>query len=182
MLEIVGRWNGDGGGDRERDGEGERDDQGAKLERLAENVLVAEEMDIGKKAELVNLIESIRRSEFWRRVTQAENKFYEVPFSIMTDGKTLGIAERESLKVTGGKELVKFPILLNGTIDLLFKEDDGWVIVDFKTDDVNDSLDSFVKYYAPQVGLYSKFWAEITGENVKESGLYFTSVDKWVAI
>ena len=188
MLEIAGRWNGDGESDRERDGVGERDgeavgeNRGAELEKLAENILVTEELDIGKKAELVSLIESIRRSEFWERVNQAENKFYEVPFSIKTDGKTLGIAKRESLKQTGGKELAEFPIILNGTIDLVFKEDDGWVIVDFKTDDVKEELDSFVKYYSPQVELYSKFWAEITGENVKERGLYFTSVNEWVAI
>ena len=143
---------------------------------------MSEEIDIGKKTELVRLIGSIRRSEFWERVKQAENKFYEVPFSIMTDEETLGIAEREPLKVAGGEELAKFPIILNGTIDLVFKEDDGWVIVDFKTDDVKDDLDGFVKYYAPQVELYSKFWAEITGENVKERGLYFTSINKWVAI
>jgi ATP-dependent helicase/nuclease subunit A len=188
MLEIAGRWNGNGGGDREGDGVGERDgeavgeNRGAELEKLAENILVTEELDIGKKAELVSLIESIRRSEFWERVNQAENKFYEVPFSIKTDGKTLGIAERESLKQTGDKELAEFPIILNGTIDLVFKEDDGWVIVDFKTDDVKEDLDSFVKYYSPQVELYSKFWAEITSENVKERGLYFTSINKWVAI
>ena len=182
MLEIVGKWNGDGEISEEGDGEGERDDQGVKLDRLAENVLVSEEIDIGKKTELVRLIGSIRRSEFWERVKQAENKFYEVPFSIMTDEETLGIAEREPLKVAGGEELAKFPIILNGTIDLVFKEDDGWVIVDFKTDDVKDDLDGFVKYYAPQVELYSKFWAEITGENVKERGLYFTSINKWVAI
>ncbi len=164
MLEIVGKWNGDG----EING-GETDEQGTKLDRLAENVLVAEEMDIGKKAELVNLIESIRKSEFWKRAIQAEKRFYEVPFSIGTTEKELG----------GEGDL---PVILTGAIDFAFLEDDGWVIVDFKTDDVKDDLDSFVKYYAPQVELYSKYWSEITGENVKESGLYFTSLNKWVEI
>jgi len=61
-------------------------------------------------------------------------------------------------------------------------EDDGWVIADYKTDEISNDLQDYVDYYAPQLKLYSKYWAEITGENVKECGLYFTSVNKWVAI
>jgi ATP-dependent helicase/nuclease subunit A len=155
MLEIVGMGNGNG--------------EGAKLGLLAENVLVAEEMDIGKKAELVRLVESIRESEFWKRAMQAKKRFFEVPFSIGTTEKELG----------GEGDL---PVILSGAIDLAFLEDDGWVIADYKTDEIKDNLDDYINYYAPQVKLYSTYWAEITGQKVKESGLYFTSVNKWVAI
>ncbi len=41
---------------------------------------------------------------------------------------------------------------------------------------------NFVKYYGAQVELYSKYWEEITKQKVKEAGLYFTSIDKWVKI
>jgi len=147
MLEIVGRGDG----------------KDVKLDLLAKNVLVAEEMSMEKKGELVSLVESIVMSEFWERVKQADKKLFEVPFSILTDKEAL-------------------PIILTGAIDLAFLESDGWIIADFKTDDVRDDLKSFVNYYAPQVKIYSRFWAEITKQPIKEAGLYFTSINKWVEI
>jgi len=147
MLEIVGRSDG----------------KDVKLDLLAKNVLVTEEISLEKKGELVSLVESIVRSEFWERVKQADKKLFEVPFSILTDKEAL-------------------PIILTGAIDLAFLESDGWIIADFKTDDVRDDLKSFVNYYAPQVKIYSRFWAEITKQPIKETGLYFTSINKWVEI
>jgi ATP-dependent helicase/nuclease subunit A len=147
MLEIVGRGDG----------------KDVKLYGLAKNVLVAEEMGMEKKVELVRLVESIMGSEFWERVKKAEKKLFEVPFSILTD-----------------KEAVS--TILTGAIDLAFLESGGWVIADFKTDDVRDNLQSFVDYYAPQVQIYSRHWAEITKQPIKESGLYFTAINKWVEI
>jgi ATP-dependent helicase/nuclease subunit A len=81
-------------------------------------------------------------------------------------------------------------------------KDAGWVIADYKTDRipvVKAELDSeggalsierirafspefaaVIDFYAPQVRLYTRFWRQITGDPVKESGLYFTSIDRWV--
>jgi hypothetical protein len=39
-----------------------------------------------------------------------------------------------------------------------------------------------IDFYAPQIRLYTKFWSHITGERVKESGLYFTSLNRWINI
>ncbi len=150
-----------------------------KLALLAENILVTEEISMEKKGELVSLVESIMKSAFWERVNKAEKKLFETPFSIMMDKEVL-------------------PTILTGVIDLAFLESDGWIIADFKTDDVSesitgdvresntddvkDSLESFVNYYAPQVKIYSRFWKEITKQPIKEAGLYFTSINKWVVI
>jgi len=147
MLEIVGRGNG----------------KDVNLDLLAKNVLVAEEMSLEKKSELVRLVQSIMRSEFWVRVKHAERKLFEVPFSILTDTQAL-------------------PTILTGAIDLAFLESAGWVIADFKTDDVVDNLQSFVDYYTPQLKIYCCHWAEITKQPIKETGLYFTSIKKWVEI
>jgi len=136
---------------------------------LIANALAAEERDLREKVALNKLVASICESPFWNRAMQAEKRFFEVPFSIGTTDKELGS--------TGD-----LPVILSGAIDLAFLEDDGWVIADYKTDEISDNLQDYVDYYAPQVKLYSKYWAEITGENVKEAGLYFTSVYKWVAV
>jgi len=189
MLEILGKWDADWDGD------------GQRLGLLAENVLVAEEISLDKKIELVRLVLSITKSEFWERVNQAEKKFFEVPFSILTDEKALGITDREEVRAQTGDlttresnkhgekdsknkniDKQRLPVILTGAIDLAFLERDGWIIADFKTDDVRNDLESFVNYYAPQVKIYSRFWAEITKQPIKEAGLYFTSINKWVEI
>ncbi|MGD8540505.1 MAG: UvrD-helicase domain-containing protein [Candidatus Aminicenantes bacterium] len=136
---------------------------------LIENALAAEERDLREKAALTALVTSICDSPFWKRAMQAEKRFFEVPFSI-------GMSEMD----LGGEG--DLSVILSGAIDLAFLEDDGWVIADYKTDEISDDLQDYVDYYAPQVKLYSKYWAEITGENVKEAGLYFTSVNNWVAV
>ena len=149
MLEIAGR----------RDG----DSYLQGLDRLAKNVLITEEMNLDKKDELVRLVQSIMRSEFWERVKNAEKKLFEVPFAILTSKKAP-------------------PTILNGAIDLAFLESDGWVIADFKTDDVGTDLQTFVAFYTPQVQIYCRHWAAITKQPIKEAGLYFTSIHRWVQI
>lgn len=169
-----------------------------KLDLLAENALVAEGRDAGEKGKLLRLIDSILKSEFWQRIMKAEKRYFEIPFSIKTDSSVLRVAgeweergekgamakkqERGSTKYDEISEREKLPIILTGAIDLAFFEQDGWVIADYKTDEVGEGLENFVKYYGSQVKLYSKYWEEITKQKVKEAGLYFTSLDKWVKI
>jgi hypothetical protein len=71
-------------------------------------------------------------------------------------------------------------LFISGTIDLVFKEGSGWVIVDFKTDTVSGEkqLASLVSYYDPQLDAYRKAWESVVGEPVYEVGLYFTSINK----
>ncbi len=155
----------------------------SNLDLLAENVLVAEGRDVGEKGKLLGLIDSIVESEFWKRVMKAEKRYFEVPFSIKTDSDVVAVGggeEKGEIGVVGGDE--KLPLILTGAIDLAFLENGGWVIADYKTDEIGEGLESYVKFYAPQVKLYSKFWEEITKQKVKEAGLYFTSVNKWVKI
>jgi hypothetical protein len=45
---------------------------------------------------------------------------------------------------------------------------------------LNEDLADLVAMYAPQICLYASFWRQITGEPVLESGLYFTSIHRWV--
>jgi ATP-dependent helicase/nuclease subunit A len=142
-------------------GKGETDNLALK----AENSLIAAEIDLGEKYRLLALIESIMRSNFWSRVLKSDKKYFEVPFSV---------------KVDNGKKNV--PFILTGAIDLVFYEEDGWIIADYKTDMIKGDLEDFISYYSSQIKIYVKYWEKITGQNVKEAGLYFTSINKWVSI
>ncbi len=143
------------------------------LDLLARNALIAEERDIGEKPQLLELVGAILESELWGRVQKAEKRYFEIPFSLKSDIEELGRKD---------KKHPQRPIIVSGVIDLIFREPDGWVIVDYKTDEVGANLQSYVDHYAAQVRLYSKFWKKITDEPVKESAIYFTSIKKLIRI
>ena len=68
-------------------------------------------------------------------------------------------------------------------IDLVFREDGGWVIADYKTDLGTDpDFVNRVTAYRRQVDLYADAWAQLTGEPVKERVLFFTAqgrIEAW---
>lgn len=122
-----------------------------------------------EKEQVLSLIIKIMQSTIWQRMLQSKKRFVEVPFSV---------------KVEEGKQDFKGDTVISGVIDLVFLEDGGWVIVDYKTDTVEneESLANLVRYYRPQVEMYRRFWEEIAKEKVCEAGLYFTHVDRWVGV
>ena len=73
--------------------------------------------------------------------------------------------------------------LLQGVIDLFFKENDGYVLVDFKTDYVReDTLENEIDEYRKQVLLYKEALTEIKKAKVKEVYLYFSTLKKSVKV
>ncbi len=97
--------------------------------------------DIGN---LLKVVDKVMTHEIWHRMERAQEKYFEVPFSAVDKGA-----------------------VVRGVIDMIFKEADGWVIVDYKTDDFEKDLKRKVTYES-QLGIYQKFWEDIAGEKVKE--------------
>ena len=60
---------------------------------------------------------------------------------------------------------------MQGVIDCAFREGDGWILVDYKTDRVEDT-DAFVALYRPQLKWYAEALRELSGLPVKEAWLY----------
>lgn len=74
-------------------------------------------------------------------------------------------------------------VMLRGIIDLYFEEDDGLVILDYKTDWVNDyNKNEIVKRYKKQLELYAEALSKLTGKKVKEKYLYLFNIDEQVRI
>lgn len=138
-------------------------------EILYRSALDMEERDPEEIPFLRRMIEDIERSGLWKRALRAEQKYFEIPFSVSAAGEELERDEND-------------PVILTGTIDLVFKEAGGWVIADYKTDEIFGSIKRYLDYYAPQIQLYRRFWEKVTGEKVKECGLYFTSIHRWVIL
>jgi ATP-dependent helicase/nuclease subunit A len=77
------------------------------------------------------------------------------------------------------KEDSDVPEILEGVIDLAFREKGGWVIADYKTDIGTDpDFGTRVDAYRRQVDLYAEAWTRLTGDPVKERVLFFTAQDK----
>jgi ATP-dependent helicase/nuclease subunit A len=102
--------------------------------------------------DLLQLLERVRSTPLWKRVLAADERFTEVPFSISDS--------------TGGPGL---DTVLNGTIDLVFREGTRWFVVDYKTDIVADRFEALLNAYYPQVQAYLARWSQLTGAEV--SGL-----------
>ena len=68
-------------------------------------------------------------------------------------------------------------MILQGMIDCAFREGDGWILLDYKTDRIRDE-EAFTEEYRPQLEWYAVALRELTGKPVTESWLYALSVDK----
>ena len=68
-------------------------------------------------------------------------------------------------------------MIVQGMIDCAFREGDGWILMDYKTDRITSEQD-FTEEYRPQLEWYAVALRELTGKPVKECWLYSLSVDK----
>jgi ATP-dependent helicase/nuclease subunit A len=67
-----------------------------------------------------------------------------------------------------------------GVIDLIYQNEAGWHIVDYKTDRIGDNgLPETLggHKYADQVRRYADAWKNLTGEKVASASLWFADLD-----
>jgi len=121
-----------------------------------------------RKVEVLEVVKAFRKSDLWRRISDAEAKYTEVPFT-----QQLGPDHPLYTQMKGEHDL---PIVLSGVIDLVFKETaGGWVIVDYKTDRVvqAEDLNTLTEFYSPQVKMYCQVWQELSGQECNMGEIYF---------
>ena len=120
------------------------------------------ELDPGLRKRAVSVVESVNGSDIWKRAKMSAAFFTELPFSITGE-------------LIDDSRVNNCPSIVRGAIDLAFQENDGWVIVDYKTDRINQTggVGSPVDRYLNQLNVYVKAWQLTTGLRVKEAGLYF---------
>lgn len=109
----------------------------------------------------VDRLEEFVKSSFFERMLSSQDLRREQRFLARTDD--LGLTE-ELKEYTGGEGFVQ------GIADCIFKEDDGWVLVDYKTDNFK-TVDEMSKY-SMQLKLYKAAFELLIGEKVKSSYIY----------
>ncbi len=117
------------------------------LKKAAETLIKNEKLNIDP-AELVKVVKSLQKKDFEERIGRAKQVLREVP-----------------LKFTGSDG-----ICYDGSIDLLFEEEDGWVVVDYKTVIVPnaEAEQQLIKKYESQLALYCEGLKQM-GLSVKET-------------
>jgi ATP-dependent helicase/nuclease subunit A len=138
------------------------------LRGLALSTLENLELPASLIDEAIQAVAQVIASPLWQRALAAERSLAEVPIAYL-------LAAHES---NSG-----LPTVLRGVIDLVFKEDRGWVIVDYKSERVDASeIPALVKYYRPQIEAYAAAWEKVVGQPVIERGLFFTHCGNYVSI
>lgn len=131
------------------------------LQSLAPLILAEEGRSPEETQALLALVHSVQGTELWQRMMRADERLFEVPLLVeaeQTDGRVA---------------------LVNGVVDAAFREADGWVLIDYKTDLVPEgALETFVDYYRSQVTYYRDKWQMLTGEPAQDAVLWFVATGR----
>jgi ATP-dependent helicase/nuclease subunit A len=77
------------------------------------------------------------------------------------------------------------PAVRRGVIDLAYRTEDGWVLVDYKSDCVyGPPADALTDDhpYAQQIRTYAESWTAVLGEPVHRAGLWFADTGAHVVV
>lgn len=108
----------------------------------------------------VPVLAAFCQSDIGRRMAESPELHREYSFTVLlAGGDPLPEAE------TGEQ------ILIQGVIDCLFREDDAWILVDYKSDRL-ETADAFRSRYAVQLALYKRAVEQITHRPVEETYIY----------
>ncbi|AIQ62462.1 hypothetical protein PSTEL_04405 [Paenibacillus stellifer] len=137
--------------------------RGQSLEELEDEIKwIAGEEQIEERLipEVKAMLREVERHELWNRSRRAQRCLHELPIRTRSEN-----------------------LLIKGVVDFLFEEEDGWVVVDFKTDVYEQQQrQAFVDFYRPQVEAYRNELERAFGMKVKESGLYFLHGNEYVTL
>ena len=142
------------------------DDVNGEISRLVEEGYITRE-----QGNAVNCSHILRffQSELGQKIIYAKTVYREFKFSILDDA---GVYYTDA-----GEE----KILLQGVVDCILVEDDGIVVLDFKSDALTSaSVSDTARKYTMQVTAYARAIAKIFQQKVKRACLYFFRCDEFV--
>lgn len=121
---------------------------------------------------LINIksIYNFTKSNIATRISNANKVFKEKQFII-------GIKANEINKDFKSEEM----ILVQGIIDVYFEEEDGIVLLDYKTDSIHNE-DLFIDKYKVQLDYYQRAIEQITNINVKQKIIYSFYLNKEIIL
>lgn len=134
---------------------------------------VLEVIDLNKLIEFAN-------SPIVARMKKAKEVYKEQQFVFLMNAKEIA----PNFKDVPYEE----EIMVQGVIDCFFEEEDGYILVDYKTDYVptgskcEAAIEQIKENYRKQIEIYGKAIEDITKKRVKEKYLYLYSANQWVSM
>ena len=154
------------------------------IDEIREEVLkmVKKELLTEEEGKVVNVfkIQKFFKSELGQRMLSSyksgKKVYRELPF--ITEIPSSIIEKNLDPKIYGEEK-----VRLQGIIDAFFEEEDGYVLLDYKTDYVKEGEEeAFINKYKIQINLYKDTLNKILGEEVKEAYLYSFYLEKELKI
>lgn len=161
--------------------------QSLDLSRSLDQSDISKQMDEMLQREMLTVkelnaidIESIARflaSELGRSLCASRNVYRELPF-------IFGIPIEELYPELHHQE---DKLYIKGIIDCLFETEDGWIILDFKTDHLAGKTfkqmeQTFRKRYEKQIEIYTRATEEIIKQPVSHKYLYFLAAGEYLKL
>lgn len=118
------------------------------------------------------------KSPIVARMKRSEQIYKEQQFVFLVNAKELVASFKDAA--------YEEEIMVQGVIDCFFEEDDGYVLIDYKTDYVpggsnrQAAIKQIKDNYQKQIDIYTKAIEDITNKKVKETYLYLYSANEWV--
>lgn len=114
----------------------------------------------------INKIINFFKSNIGKRLIKSNKVYREIPFHMLLNVSDV-------YKNISKDKYDNESIMLQGIIDCYFEEEDGIVLIDYKTDYIKDGdIESIKQKYKSQLEYYERAIVEITGKKVKEKYLY----------
>ncbi len=120
-----------------------------------------------------NAIKEFFRSDLFGRIINS--KMYKREMRFLTELPIEKLNDDISENIIGTK------IMVQGAVDLIFEENDGMVIVDFKTDRVAD-LNTLSNRYGKQLEIYRLACEKIFGKKIKSKIIYSFCLNKEIVL
>ena len=111
-------------------------------------------------------IKRFMNSEIYRRILKSSEVLREHRFSVKMPLNKIHFFDK-----LGKDKNEENHIILQGAIDCVFKEEDGYVILDYKTDKASCLEELYTKYRF-QLEIYKYAFEESKNLKVKEMGIY----------
>jgi ATP-dependent helicase/nuclease subunit A len=136
-------------------------------------ILVDKEVITSEEADMIDIgaIEQFFTTDIASMMLEKQALYREVPFSLTLPASKV---------YASWKSDVEENVLIQGVIDVLIPSEDGWIILDYKTDSIPEKVsdqvkEKLVKRYEIQMELYRYAIEQIWKQPVKETYLYFFS-------
>ena len=141
-----------------------------ELERLYEWEFISE---AERDSVDIEAVERFFESDIYKRIKNSISFQREMRFiTEMSAG---------SLDSTLPQSVHNEPVIIQGSVDLVFEEKDGIVVLDFKTDRIRDEV-KLSQTYSEQLNIYGRACEKIFEKPVKELLLYSFTLNKTIKI